>query len=190
MEDQLRRPAQLRVAALLGATSAMIFALLMALLVFWAFGGRGRLGFASFNLPGLLEGVAFVLAYSGALIYVRRTVRLPSPTLLSFGLLVPPTTGRAAAKVPLVETTQVGLSMTANRFVIVQEEGVPVGITGLHHDRITAWDELVKVEAAVAITDLRRVLAHEQLVVVLDGSEVVGIVTQEMYLAGLWGSVR
>ncbi len=50
MEEQLRRPAQLRVAALLGATSAMIFALLMALLVFWAFGGRGRLGFASFNL--------------------------------------------------------------------------------------------------------------------------------------------
>lgn len=186
----MRRPAQLRVAALLGATSAVLFALLVALLVFWAFGSRGRLGFADFNLPGLLEGVVFVLAYSGALIYVRRSVRLPSPTLLSFGLLVPPTTGRAAAKVPLVEAAQVGLSMTANRFVIVQEGGVPAGVTGLQHDRITSWDEVVKVDAAVAITDLRRVLAHEQMVVVIDDSGVVGIVTQEMYLAGLWGSVR
>ncbi len=168
----------------------MLFALLVALLVFWAFGGQGRLGFASFNLPGLLEGVAFVLAYSGALIYVRHSVRLPSPTLLSFGLLVPPTAGRAAAKVPIVDAAQVALSMTANPLVIVQDDGVPVGVTGLHQDRITSWEELVKVDAAVAITDLRRVLAHEQLVVVLGGSEVVGIVTQEMYLAGLWGSVR
>lgn len=186
----MRRPAQLRVAALLGATSAMIFALLVALLVFWAFGGRGRLGFASFNMPGLVEGVVFVLAYSGALIYVRRSLRLPGPTLLSFGLLVPPTAGRVATKVPMVEAAQVPLSMTANRIVIVRDDGTPIGITGLHHDRVTSWEELAKVEATVAITDLRRVLAHEQLVVVLDGSDVAGIVTQEMYLAGLWGSVR
>lgn len=168
----------------------MLFALLLALLVFWGLGGRGRLGFVTFNAMGLLEGAVFVLAYSSALIYVRRTVRLPSPTLLSFGLLAPPTAGRVAAEVPVVDAAQVPLSMTANRLVIVQEEGTPVGITGLHHDRITSWDELVKVDAAVAITDLRRVLAHEQLVVVLDGKKVVGIVTQEMYLAGLWGSVR
>lgn len=186
----MRRPAQLRAAALLGATSAMIFALLVALLVFWAFGGQGRLGFASFNVPGLLEGVAFVLAYSGALIFVRRSVRLPSPTLLSFGLLAPPTAGHVAAEVPMADAAQVALTLTANRIVIVQDEGVPVGVTGLHHDRITSWDEVVKVDAAVAVTDLRRALAHEQLVVVLDGSEVAGIVTQEMYLAGLWGSVR
>jgi len=186
----VRRPAQLRVAALLGASAAAAFALLIALLLFWALGRGGRLGFGDFNAAGILEGIVFLLAYSGALIYVRSALRLPSPTLLSFGLLLPPTTGRAAAKVPVVDAAQVAQTMMANRIVIVQDGGVPVGVTGLHHDRITSWEELVKVEADMAVTDLRRLLAHEQLVVVLDGNQVQGIVTQEMYLAGLWGSVR
>lgn len=186
----MRRPAQLRIAALLGASSAVAFALLLALLVHWALGRAGRLGYSDFNLAGLVEGVVFVLTYSGALIYVRSALRLPSPTLLSFGLSVPPTTGRSAAKVPVVDAAQVPSSMLENRIVIVQEGGVPIGITGLHHDRITSWEELVKVEEDMAVTDLRRVLAHEQLAVIVAGSEVRGIVTQEMYLAGLWGSVR
>ncbi len=186
----MRRPAQLRVAALLGASAAAAFALLIALLLFWALGRGGRLGFGDFNAAGILEGIVFLLAYSGALIYVRSALRLPSPTLLSFGLLMPPTTGRAAAKVPVVDAAQVAQTMMANRIVIVQDGGVPVGVTGLHYDRITSWEELVKVEADMAVTDLRRLLAHEQLVVVLDGNQVQGIVTQEMYLAGLWGSVR
>ena len=67
---------------------------------------------------------------------------------------------------------------------------MPVGVTGMHHDRITSWEELVKAGADKAVTDLRRVLAHEQLVVAMDGDDVKGIITQEMYLAGLWGSVR
>lgn len=186
----MRRPAQLRTAALLGASAAVAFALLIVLVIFWALGSGGRLGFGGFNAAGLLEGVVFVLAYSGALIWVRSAMRLPSPTLLSFGLLAPPTTGRAAATVPVVDAAQVAQTMMANRIVIVQDGGVPVGITGLHHDRITSWEELVKVEADMAVTDLRRLLAHEQLVVVVDGADVKGIVTQEMYLAGLWGSVR
>lgn len=186
----MRRPAQLRIAALLGASAAAAFALLVALLLYWALGRIGRLGFGSFNAAGVLEGLCFVLAYSGALIYVRSALRLPSPTLLSFGVLAPPTTGRSAAKVPVVDASQVAQTMLANRIVIVQDAGLPVGVSGLHHDRLTSWEELVKVEADMAVTDLRRLLAHEQLVVVVDGSEVVGVVTQEMYLAGLWGSVR
>jgi len=186
----LRRPGQLRVAALLGASASVAFALLVALLVFWALGRRGQLGFSDFNAAGILEGLCFVLAYSGALIYVRTALRLPSPTLLSFGLLAPPTTGRSASKVPVVDAAQVAQTMMANRIVIVQDSGVPVGVTGLNHDRITSWEELVKVEADTAVTDLRRLLAHEQLVVVLDANEVKGVITQEMYLAGLWGSVR
>lgn len=186
----MRRPGQLRVAALLGASAAVAFALLIALIFYWLLGRAGRLGFGDFNAAGLLEGVVFVFAYSSALIYVRSALRLPSPTLLSFGVLGPPTTGRSAAKVPVVDAAQVAQTMMANRIVIVQDGGVPVGITGLHHDRITSWEELVKVEADMAVTDLRRLLAHEQLVVVVDGDQVRGIVTQEMYLAGLWGSVR
>jgi len=186
----MRRPSQLRVAALLGATAAVVFALLITLLASYLFGSSGRLGFADFNLLGLVEGALFIVAYSGALIYVRSALRLPSPTLLSFGLLAPPTAGAAAGSVPLVEASHVVQTLAENRVVIVQEGGVPVGVTGLHFDRITSWEELVKVPSDVAVTDLRRVLAHEQLVVVVDGQDVRGVVTQEMYLAGLWGSVR
>lgn len=186
----MRRPSQLRVAALLGACAAVAFALLVALLVYWLLGGSGRLGFGSFNAAGVLEGLAFVLAYSFALVYVRSALRLPSPTLLSFGLVVPPSAGRAAAKVPIVDASQVAQTMLENRIVIVEQGGVPVGVTGLHHDRITSWEELAKAPADVAVTELRSLLAHEQLVVVVDGQEVKGVVTQEMYLAGLWGSIR
>lgn len=186
----MRRPSQLRIAALLGSLAAVAFALLMALLVFWLLGAEGRLGFSSLNAAGIVEGVVFVLAYSFALIYVRSALRLPSPTLLSFGLVLPPTVGKAAAKVPVVDSSQVAQTMMANRIVIVEQGGVPIGVTGMHHDRITSWEELVKAEADMAVTDLRRVLAHEQLVVAMDGDVVRGIITQEMYLAGLWGSVR
>ena len=186
----MRRPSQLRIAALLGSLAAVAFAPLMALLVFWLLGAEGRLGFSSLNAAGIVEGVVFVLAYSFALIYVRSALRLPSPTLLSFGLVLPPTVGKAAAKVPVVDSSQVAQTMMANRIVIVEQGGVPIGVTGMHHDRITSWEELVKAEADMAVTDLRRVLAHEQLVVAMDGDVVRGIITQEMYLAGLWGSVR
>jgi hypothetical protein len=64
---------------------------------------------------------------------------------------------------------------------------VPIGMSGVRRERITSWDEIVKVPGEVAVTDLRSLLAHEQLVVVMDGDEVVGVVTQEAYLAGLWG---
>ncbi len=186
----MRRPSQLRLAALLGALAAAAFALLLALATFWLLGSSGRLGFTTLNAAGILEGVVFLLAYSFSLIYVRSALRLPSPTLLSFGLLLPPTVGRAAAKVPVVDSSQVAQTMMENRIVIVEQGGVPIGVTGLHHDRITSWEELVKADAAMSVTDLRRVLAHEQLVVAMDGDDVKGIITQEMYLAGLWGSVR
>ena len=186
----MRRPSDLRIAALLGASAAVAFALLISLLASYLLGSSGRLGFTSFNLTGVLEGALFVVSYSIALIYVRSALRLPSPTLLSFGVSAPPSAGSAAAAVPVVEASHVVQTLAENRVVIVQEAGVPVGVTGLHFDRITSWAELVKVPSDVAVTDLRRVLAHEQLVVVVDGQEVRGVVTQEMYLAGLWGSVR
>lgn len=186
----MRRPSQLRLSALLGAAAAVAFALLVSRLLGLVLPGEGRLGFGNFNAVGLLEGGAFVLAYSLALIWVRSALRLPSPTLLSFGLSGPPTAGAVAMDVPVLNTAQAVQTLIENRVVIVHQDRVPIGVTGLHHDRITSWEELVKVPADVAVTDLRRVLAHEQLVVVMDGQEVKGIVTQEMYLAGLWGSVR
>ena len=186
----MRRPSQLRLAALLGALAAVAFALLVSLLVSLVVPGQGRLGFRDFNAAGLLEGAVFVLAYSLALIWVRSSLRIPSPTLLSFGLSAPPTAGQAAMKVPVVDAAQAVQTLFENRVVIVHQDRVPIGVTGLHHDRITSWEELAKAPSDVAVTELRSMLAHEQLVVIVDGQEVKGVVTQEMYLAGLWGSIR
>lgn len=183
----MRRPAQLRSAALWGALASVAFALLVAFLVFLLLGRVGRLGFSSFNAAGLVEGVAFVIAYSGAMVYARSAVHLPSPTLLTFGLLVPPSAGSAAGHIPQVDAGSVVHTLAENRVVIVKEAGVPVGVTGLRADTITSWEELVKVPSAVAVTELRAVLAHEQLVVVSDGDAVHGVITRDMYLAGLWG---
>jgi len=178
------------VAALLGASASIAAALLAAWLVHLALGSGGRLGFGTFNAVGLAEGLAFVLAYSTSLRYVRSAVRLPSPTLLSFGLVAPPAAAKVAQAVPQVDAARGLHTLVENRIVIVEEEGVPVGVTGVRRERITSWEELVKVDGGVAVPDLRRVLAHEPLVVVMDGERVLGLVTQEMYLAGLWGQLR
>lgn len=186
----MRRPSQLRIAALLGATASVGFALLGAWGVHRALGSEGRLDFGTFNAQGLAEGLVFVLLFVTALRYARSALRLPSPTLLSFGLVAPPTAARVAQSVPIVDAARGLHTLIENRIVIVEEDGVPVGVAGVRRERITSWEDLVKVGGDVAVTDLRRVLAHEPLVVVTDGGTIRGVVTQEMYLAGLWGSVR
>lgn len=186
----MRQPNQLRVAALLGAMASVVFALLLAFVVHLALGRVGTLGFGSFNLAGLVEGTAFLLGFVTALRYARGAMRIPSPTLLSFGLVAPPAARAVAAKVPVVDATQSLHTIAENRMVIVQESGVPIGITGIRRERITSWEELVMVDGGTAVTDLRRLLAHEPIVVVMDGDEIRGVVTQEMYLGGLWGRVR
>lgn len=186
----MRRPSQLRLAALLGASASIGAALLITFVLHLLLGGGGRLAFQSFNVAGLLEGLVFILVFVTSLRYLRSAARLPSPILLSFGLVGPPTAARVAQKVPIVDAARGLGELTLNRIVIVEEEGVPVGVAGVRRERIVPWDELVRVEGDVAVTDLRFVLAHEPLVIVADGDEVLGVVTQEMYLAGLWGPAR
>lgn len=186
----MRRPSQLRLAALLGAVASIGAALLVTFVLHLVLGGGGRLAFQSFNLAGLLEGVVFVLVFANGLRYVRSIARLPSPMLLSFGIVGPPTAAKVAQTVPIVDAARGLGELTLNRIVIVEEEGVPVGVAGVRRERIVPWDELVHVDGDVAVTDLRSVLAHEPLVVVVDGDQVKGVVTQEMYLAGLWGKTR
>lgn len=186
----MRRPAQLRFAAVLAGLAATFFALFFAFLLYLLLGRQGRLGFNDFNLAGIAEGVLFVIVLVSALRYLRSALRMPSPTLLSFGLVAPPTARRVAAEVPRVESAQNFQTLAENRIVVVEEQGVPIGVTGVKRERITSWEELVKVDGSVAVTDLRRLLAHEPLVVVMEGDKVAGVVTQEMYLGGLWGTVR
>lgn len=186
----MRRPSQLRLAALLGAAASVAFAVLVAWGLHALFGLEGRLEFGVWNPAGLLEGLLFVLAFVTALRYTRSALRLPSPTLLSFGLVAPPTAARVAQEVPIVDSARGLHTLIENRVVIVQEGGVPVGVAGVRRERLTSWEELVKIDGSVAVTDLRRVLAHEPLVIVISDGAVQGVVTQEMYLAGLWGSLR
>lgn len=186
----MRRPGQLRLAALLGSLTSLMVALLVAFILNWLLGREGRLGFRSFNSAGLLEGLVFVVSYSFGLLYTRNGLRLPSPSLLSFGLIAPPTAARAAAAVPVVEMSAGPHTLLENRIVIVEENGVPVGVSGVRRERISSWDEMPKVQGSVAVTELRAMLAHEQLVIVMDGSTVRGIITQDMYLLGLWGNAR
>jgi hypothetical protein len=186
----MRRPEELRRQAALSASAAVAVALLAAYAVFLALGREGRLGFGGFNAAGLLEGLAFVVALMVTLSWVRAALRLPSPVLLSFGLVAPPRARKVAARVPVVEAAGSLHTLADHRVVIVQEDGVPIGMSGVRRERITSWDEVVKVPGEVAVTELRSLLAHEQLVVVMDGDEAVGVVTQEAYLAGLWGTIR
>lgn len=186
----MRRPSQLRLAALIGAIAALGTALLVTYLLHLLLGGGGRLAYGDVNAVGLLEGLVFVLVFVTGLRYVRSVARVPSPMLLSFGMVGPPTAARVAQTVPIVDAASGLGELTRNRIVIVEERGVPVGVAGVRRERIVPWDELARVDGGVAVTDLRSVLAHEPLVVVAAGDEVLGVVTQEMYLAGLWGPVR
>lgn len=183
----MRRPDQLRSRALLGTLSALGLGLLAAWLVHVALGRQGLLGFGVVNAAGIIEGIVFVAAFVSALRAVRALVRLPSSTLLSFGVATPPAAADAARPVPSVDAGELVQAMAEHRQVVVNEDGLPVGIAGIRPDRLLAWDEVVKVDGRVALTELRPVLAREPLVVVLAGEHVAGIVTQDSYLATSWG---
>ncbi len=187
----MRPPSTLRVTALLAGVASVLLAALVAWAVHLLLGGQGRLGWDGVDPAGLAEGAAFVASFLTFLRYARSALRLPSPTLLSFGVVAPPNAARVARSVPQVDAARGLHTLIDNRIVIVEEEGVPVGVAGVKRERITSWEDLVKVDGRVAVTDLRRVLAHEPIVIVVDDEgSVLGVVTQEAYLAGLWGRVR
>lgn len=186
----MRRPEEIRRQAFLAASASLAFALIASFAVFVLLGRVGRLGFTGFNLAGVLEGLAFLVAFMAALIWSRAALRLPGPVLLSFGLVAPPRARRAATRVPVVDAATSLHTLADHRVVIVQGDGVPIGMTGVRRERMTSWDDIAKVPGDVSVTDLRSLLAREPLVVVMEGDEVLGVVTQEAYLAGLWGRVR
>lgn len=183
----MRRPGQLRLRGLLGALGATVVGLSAAYGAHLALGSQGLLGFGVANLAGLLEGAVFVVVLVTALRVLRALLRLPSSTLLSFGIAAPPSAGASARPVPSVDAGALVQTMAEHRQVVVLEDGVPVGIAGVHPDRLLGWDEVVKVDASVALTELRPVLARAPLAVVVEGGRVVGVVTQDVYLAVSWG---
>jgi hypothetical protein len=186
----MRRPEVLRRQSFMAASAALAFAIASSYGVFVLLGGGGRIGFDAINPAGLLHGLVFLIALMAGLSWVRVALRLPGPVLLSFGLVAPPRARQVAQEVPIIDGAHGLHGMAAQRIVILQEAGVPIGVSGMRRDHITSWEEVVKVDGDTSVTDLRALLAHEKLVVVTDGQTIIGVVTQEAYLAGLWGRVR
>ena len=186
----MRRPQRIRSQALLSGLVSLAISLAVAFATHLLLGRVGRFGFDAVNWAGVGEFTAFLIALMASLTWARSALRLPGPVLLSFGLASPPTARRVAESVPMVEGSSGLHTLAEHRVVIVLEDGVPIGVSGMRREHITSWDDVVKVSGDVSVTDLRAVLAHEKLVVVMDAQRVVGVVTQEAYLAGLWGRVR
>lgn len=186
----MRRPEDLRRQAFLAASAALSLALLAAYGIYVLLGRDGKLAFEAVNPAGLLHGLVFLVVFLAGLGWVRAALRLPGPVVLSFGFVAPPRARQVAEVVPMIDTAS-GLHGIANqRVVIVLEGDDPVGVSGMRRDTLTSWDEVIKVDGDVAVTDLRAKLVHEKLVVVTDDRKILGVVTQEAYLAGLWGRVR
>jgi hypothetical protein len=140
----MRRPDQLRPKPFSPPAAAVAFALFVVVPRLPRFGREGRLGFVGFNLAGLVEGIVFLAAFVTALGWVRSALRLPARRCSRSGSWPrPPPAGspsgcRSSTPAPLQ-------TLADHRVVIVQEGGVPIGVSGMRRERITSWDELVKV---------------------------------------------
>ncbi len=179
----MRTPTQLRITALIAYAVSLACGVGVAYLVHVLLGNAGRFGFEDFNPGGVVEGFSFVIAFGFIILAARELARLPVATLLSLGLIAPPSAARAAQPINSVENPS-SLDMQ-NEISVLKQNGRPVGIVGGRNERARAWEDVPKISGEAAVTELRDLLSHTPLVAVVDGDEVHGIITQEMYLAGL-----
>jgi len=172
----LRRVRDLRLAGLIAFVAALAVGLLVGLVVHLLLGGH--LGWEDFNLPGLVEGLAFLLAFTLSLFAAKRAVRVPCSTLLTAGAVAPPPARRLAQPVPLLENPAENPGRYA---VLLDEGGRPVGAIGLAPD-IVPWEAAPVVSGEVAITELAPLFWQGDAVLVADGERVHGLITRERYL--------
>ncbi len=171
----MRTAKELRIAGLIAYIAALAVGLLLSLVVHLLLGGR--MGWEDFDLPGLVEGLAFLVAFSGGLVVAKRSIRVPCGTLLSAGLFAPPTARALAEAVPRLDSP----AGFEGRWAVIVEEGRPVGVLGLA-EQIVPWDDAPVVAGAVALTELAPLFWQNDAVVVADGDEVHGVITRERYL--------
>jgi hypothetical protein len=179
---RLRTPAQLRASSMIGYALSMLVAIIVAFTIHLIFASEGRGGFRDLNLGGILETFAFVLTFSYALLGARRILKVPVTSLLSAGLNVPRTT--AGVALPLKTHDNPAGFEFGGGLCILRDKGRIIGVSDARGE-ITAWESVPRVEANVAVTELRELLSSAQYVVVATNDEVRGVITQEMYLAGL-----
>ncbi|GLV49345.1 hypothetical protein TJA_24460 [Thermus sp. LT1-2-5] len=177
----MRTVKELRLAGLFAYLAALVLGLLFSYLLHALLGEGGRLGWGSFNLPGLLEGLGFVFAFTFALYLAKKAVRVPCTTLLTAGLLGPTPARRLARPLPRVE----GLEAYEGRGVaLLLQEGRPVGLLGLS-DHILALEEVPSVEAEAAVSELAPLFFQSPLVLVVRGEEVLGAIPREAFFRHL-----
>jgi hypothetical protein len=180
--SSLRTPTQLRASSLIGYALSLLAAIIVAYIMHLLFAREGRGGFRDLNPGGILETLAFVLTFSFALLGARRVLKVPVTSLLSAGLIVPKTT--AGVALPLKTHDNPAGFEFGGGLSILRDQGRIIGVSDARGE-ITAWDRVPRVGSNVAVTELRELLSSAQYVVVATGDDVRGVITQEMYLAGL-----
>ena len=171
----MRRVRDLRLAGLIAFVAALAVGLFVGLVVHLLLGGR--LGWEDFDLPGLVEGFFFLVAFVLSLFAAKRAVRVPCSTLLTAGAVAPWPARRLAEPVPAVATPAEG----GGRWAVLVEDGRPVGVLGLGSE-IVPWEEAPVVAGEVAITELAPLFWQGEAVFVADGTRVHGVITRERYL--------
>jgi hypothetical protein len=134
------------------------------------------------NPGGILETLVFALSFSYALLAARRILKVPVTSLLSVGMIVPKTVQTVAISLK-THDNPAGFEFGGG-LSILRNQGRIVGVSD-ERGEITAWDRVPRVDVDIAVTELRELLSNTQYVVVATGDDVRGVITQEMYLAGL-----
>jgi hypothetical protein len=179
----LRTPQQVRLNALIAYGLSLGAGVVVAFLVHLIFGSAGNLSFTSLNPGGVIEFLAFTLTFSSSLLGTREIFRLPITTSLTAGLIAPTDASGVAEPLDVLEnpsTFELG-----TRTFVLRQNGRPVGLHDGDRDRTLPWDEVPRVSGSIAVTELRSTLSHAPFVVVADGDQVHGLITQEMFVAGL-----
>jgi hypothetical protein len=180
--SSLRTPMQLRISSLIGYGLSLLAAIIAAYLLHLLFAREGRGGFRDLNPGGLLETLLFVLTFSYSLLAARRLLKVPVSSLLSAGLIVPKT-AQAVAVALKTHDNPAGFEFGGG-LSILRDRGRIIGVSDARGE-ITAWDRVLRVDSGVAVTELRGLLSNAQYIVVASNDDVRGVITQEMYLAGL-----
>lgn len=184
----MRTPQQVRLNALIAYGLSLVAGVMVAFLVHLVFGSVGNVGFLNLNPGGIFEFLAFSLAFSSSLLGTREIFKLPITTSLTAGLIAPTDASGVAEPLDVLEnpsTFELG-----SRTFVLRQNGRPVGLHDGDRDRTLPWDEVPRVSGSIAVTELRGALSRAPFVVVVDGDQVHGLITQEMFVAGLWRKTR
>lgn len=173
---RVRTVRELRWAGAIAYLAALAAGLLVAFVLHALFKGQGRFGWEGFNVWGVLEGIAFVFAFTFGLWAAKRAVRVPCTTLLTAGLVAPPSAGKVARPLPTIEQVE----SFEGRLAVLTEAGEPQGVLGLE-DHMVPWEQAPVVPADVAVSELSALFWKSPVVFVVQNGEVLGVITRERF---------